>query len=208
MIRKLHDNEMCDAFEHPTSIKRLLFKPVEDIITYGNQILRGLISNNQGCTNYYEMHRIQYIIQYYIAYTIACKYNTSLKKVFRKYYSQLTYSYTNDKGIKKTIKLALYRSFKKDKTFFPQWLNKIKQDMEYKYRDTNPLKRKCYICGNLQQHVMFHRKKISLLHIPYSNIVKEMVRINRRQICLCTECFTKVSQNLLEFNQITKRKLT
>lgn len=66
----------------------------------------------------------------------------------------------------------------------------------------------CYICGNPHQHIMFHGKNISLLHMPYSNIIKDMIRINRRQICLCQECFTKVSQNLLEYNQITKRKLT
>lgn len=208
LIRKLRDNGMCDAFGYPTSIKRLLCKPIEDITTYGNQVLRGLVNNNQGCRNYYDMHRIQYIIQYSIAYTIARKCDISIKKVFKKYHKQLIYSYMNDKGRAKIIKLALYRSFKRDKTFFPQWLSKIKQDVEYRYRDTNPLKRNCYICGNPQHHVMFHRKKISLLRMPYSNIIKEMIRINRRQICLCRECFIKVSQNLLEFNQITKRKLT
>lgn len=208
MIRKLHENGMCNAFGQPTSIKRLLFKPIEEIITYGNQVLRGLVNNNQGCTNYYDMHRIQYIVQYSIAYTIARKCDISLKKVFGKYHSHLMYTYKNDKGISKTIQLALYRSFRKDKTFFAQWLNKIKQTVIYKYKDTNPLRRKCYICGNPQKHVMYHRKKISLLQMPYSPIIKEMIRINRRQICLCEECFQKVTNNLLEFNQITKRKLT
>lgn len=208
LIRKLYDNGMCDAFGYPTSIKRLLTKPIEEIITYGNQVLRGLVNNNQGCRNYYDMHRIQYIIQYSIVYTIARKCDISLRKVFKKYHTQLIYSYTNDKGQVKIIKLALYRSFKRDKTFFPQWLNKIKQTVEYKYKDSNPLKRNCYICGNPHQHIMFHRKKISLLHMPYSNIIKEMIRINRRQICLCQECFTKVSQNLLEYNQIIKQKPT
>ena len=170
---------MCDALGHPTSIKRLLFKPIEEIITYGNQVLRGMVNNNQGCKNYHDMHRIQYIIQYSIAYTIARKHDISLKKVFKKYQSQLTYSYTNDKGIEKTIKLALYHTFKRDKTFFPQWLNKIKQNVEYKYRDTNPLKRKCYICGNPQQHVMFHRKKISLLHMPYSKNLLDFNKNNK-----------------------------
>ena len=208
LIRKLHDNGMCDAFGNPTSIKRLLAQPIEGIITYGNQVLRGLVNNNQGCRNYYGMHRIQYIIQYSIAYTIARKGDISLRKVFRKYHTQLTYSYTNDRGKTKTIRLALYPSFKRDKTFFSQWLNKIKQNVEYRYRDTNPLNRNCYICGNPQQHVMFHKKRISSLHMPYSHIIKEMIRINRRQICLCRECFIKVSQNFLEYNQITKRKLT
>ena len=208
LIHKLRDNGMCNAFGYPASIKRLLCKPTEDIITYGNQVLRGLVNNNQGCRNYYDMHRIQYIIQYSIAYTIARKCDISLKKVFKKYHSQLIYSYTNDKGKDKTIKLALHSSFKRDKTFFSQWLSKIKQDVEYRYRDTNPLKRNCYICGNPQHHVMFHRRRISSLHMPYSHIIKEMIRINRRQICLCRECFIKVSQNLLEYNQIAKRKLT
>ena len=208
LIRKLHDNGMCDASGNPASIKRLLCKPIEDIITYGNQVLRGLVNNNQGCRNYYDMHRIQYIIQYSIAYTIARKCDISIKKVFKKHHTQLIYSYMNDKGEAKTIRLALYPSFKRDKTFFPQWLRRIKQDVEYRYRDTNPLKRNCYICGNPQHHVMFHRKRISSLHMPYSHIIKEMIRINRRQICLCRECFIKVSQNLLEYNQITKRKLT
>ncbi len=114
----------------------------------------------------------------------------------------------DDERFIRLINKLLNGSFKRDKTFFPQWLSKIKQDVEYRYRDTNPLKRNCYICGNPQHHVRFHRKKISLLRMPYSNIIKEMIRINRRQICLCRECFIRVSQNLLEFNQITKRKLT
>ena len=107
LIHKLRDNGMCNAFGYPASIKRLLCKPTEDIITYGNQVLRGLVNNNQGCRNYYDMHRIQYIIQYSIAYTIARKCDISLKKVFKKYHSQLIYSYTNDKGKDKTNKIKL-----------------------------------------------------------------------------------------------------
>ena len=92
LIRKLRDNGMCDAFGYPTSIKRLLCKPIEDITTYGNQVLRGLVNNNQGCRNYYVMHRIQYIIQYSIAYTITRKCDISINKVFKKYHKQLNNS--------------------------------------------------------------------------------------------------------------------
>ena len=38
----------------------------------------------------------------------------------------------------------------------------------------------CYICGIPQYNRMFHRKRIGLLVLPYSTIVKEMIRINRR----------------------------
>ena len=152
---------------NPASIKRLLCKPIEDIITYGNQVLRGLVNNNQGCRNYYDMHRIQYIIQYSIAYTIARKCDISIKKVFKKHHTQLIYSYMNDRGEAKTIRLALYPSFKRDKTFFPQWLRRTKQDVEYRYRDTNPLKRNCYIGGKMcirdSSHTFLTFLPISLL---------------------------------------------
>ena len=111
LIRKLHDNGMCDASGNPASIKRLLCKPIEDIITYGNQVLRGLVNNNQGCRNYYDMHRIQYIIQYSIAYTIARKCDISIKKVFKKHHTQLIYSYMTEGYKANLIVLAFPLSF-------------------------------------------------------------------------------------------------
>lgn len=199
---------MCNHEGRSTSIKRLFNKTTEEIITYGNQVLRGLVNNNQGCNNYYRCARIQYIVQFSIALTLARKYDISLKQVFAKFHKDIKSTYKNAKGVVKTIRIALFRSFKRDKEFFARWLTKIKKPIEYKYRDNNPLQRNCYICGTPHFHAMFHRKKISLIKSPYTHIVKEMVRINRRQICLCKECFNKADNNLFEFNQITKRKLT
>lgn len=204
IIHKLHDNGMCNIDGYPTSIKRLFNKPVEEIITYGNQVLRGLINNNQGCNNYYKSSQIQYIVQFSIAKTIARKFDISLKKVFKQMGKLLTYTYTNNKGITKSIYLAMLRTLKRDKEFFKIILSKIKQPIHCIYKDTNPLSRNCYICGNPQHHYMFHRKKKSKLKPPYTLIIKEMIRINRRQLCLCKDCFNLVSLNLLEQNQITK----
>lgn len=103
MIQKLHQNGMCERNGYPIGVTSLLRNPIEEIITYGNQVLRGLLYSKQGCHNYYEGWRIQYIIQYSIAKTIARKYNISMKQVFKKYGDKLTYTYTNAKGIVKTI---------------------------------------------------------------------------------------------------------
>jgi preprotein translocase subunit SecF len=62
--------------------------------------------------------KIQYIIQYSIAKTIARKYNVSMKQVFAKYGNNLTTIYINTKGITKTISLALYTSFRRNRVFF------------------------------------------------------------------------------------------
>lgn len=199
---------MCSHEGRPTSIKRLFNKTIEEIITYGNHVLRGLINNNQGCSNFYKCSYIQYIVQFSIALTLARKYDISLKQVFYKFHKDIKSAYKNVKGIVKKIRLALFRSFKRDKKFFARWLTTIKKPIEYKYKNNNPLPRNYYICGTSHFHAMFLRKKIRLIKPLYTHIVKELVRINQRQICLCKECFDQVDNNLFEFNQITKRKLT
>ena len=208
LIYRLHKNGFCDVDGKPFGNTKLFNLSIKDIITYGNQVLRGVMNGNQACLNYVEGWRIQYIIHYSIAKTLARKLNLSLRKVFKKFTDNLSYTYTNDKGILHTMKLALFKSFKWDKTFLPHWLTKIKQPIEFTYDCRNLLNRNCYICGNPQYSMMFHRKRKGLLHLPYTNIIKEMLRINRRQVCLCVHCFDKAEYNLLQFNQITRRNST
>lgn len=204
MIKKLHENGMCDGNGYPRAITKLLRLPIQDIIKYGNQVLRGLLHSQQGCHNFFEGWRIQYIIQYAIAKTIGRKHDMSMKATFKKFGNRLNYTYTNAKGIVKETYLAMYKTFRRNKEFFINWLQKLKEPIEYIDKKQNPLSKKCYVCGEPQESKMFHRRRKSLLQLPYPHIVKEMLRINRRQICLCPTCFKQVETNQLEYNQITK----
>jgi len=56
---------------YPTANTKLLHKPIQDIITYGNQVLRGVMNSNRGCINYSKGSYIQYIILYSLAKTVA-----------------------------------------------------------------------------------------------------------------------------------------
>lgn len=206
MIRSLFDNGMCTIDGYPTSMKRMLCAEAKDIVQYGNQVLRGILNGKQGCNNFYEGWRIQYIVQYSVAKTLARKYDISMKKVFKKYGNNLEVRYTSAKGETKSIYLAMFKSFRRDKYFFAEWLKRLKEPVVFHYRDVNPLSRKCYICGNPHQQHMFHRKKKSRMKSPYTHIQRVMVENNRRQICLCKECFIKAENNQFEYNQITKRK--
>jgi group II intron reverse transcriptase/maturase len=204
LIRKLHQNGMCNGHGWPIGIAKLLPLPVNEIIKYGNQVLRGLLQSLQGCHNFYKGWRIQYIIHYSIAKTLAWKFDISMKQAFRKFGNALSFSFHNAKGAPKTVSLALFTSFKRNRYFFPEWLTKIKEPIVVKYDVRNFLRRPCYICGGTHQRKMFHRRRKKLIKPPILHIVKEMLRINRRQICLCSACFELASNNVLEFNQITK----
>jgi len=205
MIRKLHQNGMCNENGWPVGITKLLTLPIEDIVKYANQVLRGLLYNQQGCRNFCMGWRIQYIIHYSIAKTLARKFDISIKKVFSRFGNALTVTFLNAKGKAKTISFALFKSFKRNKYFFSKWLAKIKEPIVFIYDERNLLRRKCYICDSSHQRKMFHRRRKKFIKPPYPHIITEMLRINRRQLCLCSSCFDKANNNVLELNQITKK---
>jgi len=202
LIQKLIDNGMCNGDGYPIGMKKKMTLPVQDILKYANDVLRGLLYGNQGCHNFWQAARVQYIVQYSTAKTIARKFDISMKAVFKKYGKYLTVEYFNPKGKLEVRSLALFYSFKRSKVFFKNWILKLKEHAVVTYDTRNPLASNCYICESSHNRKMFHRKRRSLLKTPYSLIELVMLRINRRQICLCGSCFTQVSNGELECNQI------
>ena len=203
LVQKLKENGMCNASGYPIAMTKMQNKPIQGIIKHANNVLRGLLYNNQGCYNFWQAARIQYIIKFSTAKTIARKFDISMKKVFIKHGKSLNVSYTNPKGITKEISLSLFHSFARNKNTLKRWIVKLKEHVVASYDTRNPLAKTCYICDGSHNRKMFHRKKKSLLKSPWSLIETVMVHINRRQLCLCSTCFTQVSNNELECNQIS-----
>lgn len=207
VLKKLRENGMCKENGYPIGITRLLRESPEEIIKYGNQVLRGLLTQQRGCANFYESGRIQYIVHFSIAKTLARKFDISLKKVFARYGRALMVKYQNAKGKACSVSLALYKSFARQKDFFAKIKLAVKSFFflpMYNLRD--PLARVCYICGNPHFQVsMYHRKTKKKLDKPYSPIVTAMLAINRRQIPLCAHCFANVEADRFQLNQLKRR---
>lgn len=206
ILKKLQENGMCTGNGYPTGITRLLQESPEEIVKYGNQVLRGLLSQQRGCANFYMGSRVQYIVQFSTAKTLARKFDISTKKVFERYGYYLTVDYKNAKGKPRLTKMALYKSFARKKDFFAKAKSAIKPELLPIYNLRTPFARDCYICGNPQPRIsMYHRKTKKKLEKPYSPIVTAMLAINRRQIPLCEACFTGVEANRFQLNQLTQR---
>ena len=209
ILKKLHENGMCKGNGYPIGITRLLTESPEEIIKYGNQVLRGLLTQQRGCANFYKGSHIQYIVQFSIAKTLARKYDISMKKVFARYGRSLAVNYKNVKAKACSIRLALYKSFARQKDFFAKIKSVVKSFSFlplFSLRDQ--LARACYICGNPHFNVsMYHRKtkKKKKLNKPYSPIVTVMLAINRRQIPLCAHCFADVEADRFQLNQLKRR---
>lgn len=207
ILEKLRENGMCVKNAYPIGITRLLQESPQEIVKFGNQVLRGLLTQQHGCSNFYEGWRIQYIVQYSIAKTLARKFDISLKKVFARYGGSLLVQYPNAKNKACSVRLALYTSFARQKDFFAKIKSALK-DFRYRpeYDLKNPLVRACYICGNPHSRIsMFHRKTKKKLLKPYSPIVTLMLAVNRRQLPLCHYCFAQAETGRFQLNQIKGR---
>ena len=206
ILNKLRHNGMCNPMAYPIGITRLLRELPEDIIKYGNQVLRGLLTQQRGCCNFFEGWRIQYIVQFSLAKTLARKFDISLKKVFARYGKALTVNYENAKGYTRSVSLSLYKSFARQKNFFDTAKSAVTPFRLPDYKLVNPLSRNCYICGNPHDPVsMYHRKTKKKLVKPYSPIITVMLTINRRQLPLCGSCFDNVETNKFQLNQLKRR---
>ena len=206
ILKKLHENGMCTGNGYPIGITRLLREPPEEIIKYGNQVLRGLLTQQRGCHNFFKGWRIQYVVMFSIAKTLARKFDISVKKVFARFGSSLSVSYKNAKDKACSVSLALYNSFSRQKDFFAKIKSAVISVPLPKYNLMDPLARVCYICGNPHFHVsMYHRKTKKKLDKPYSPIVTVMLAINRRQISLCGHCFANVEADRFQLNQLKRR---
>jgi group II intron reverse transcriptase/maturase len=171
-------------------------------VRYADDFLIGLIAPKA-----YAVARIQYIVQFSIAKTLARKFDISTTKVFVRYGKALKVSYQNAKGKACSVSLALYKSFARKKDFFAKIKSAVKSFFFLPiYSLMNPLARVCYICGNPHSNVsMYHRKTKKKLNKPYSPIVTVMLTINRRQIPLCTLCFADVETDRFQINQLKRR---
>ena len=206
ILKKLRENGMCKDNVYPIGISRLLREPPEEIIKYGNQVLRGLLTQQRGCYNFFEGWRIQYVVMFSIAKTLARKFDISAKKVFARFGSSLSVSYRNAKDKVCSVSLALYKSFARQKDFFAKIKSAVSSVPLPKYNLINPLARDCYICGNQWLPVsMYHRQTKKKLNKPYSPIVTVMLAINRRQIPLCGHCFANVESGRFQLNQLKRR---
>lgn len=206
LLKKLAANGFCRKNGYPMGVARLQNKPVEEIILYGGQVLRGLLYQQQGCADFYKGGRIQYIIQFSMAKTLARKLDTSMKKIFKRYGKALEVSYVNAKGKERTRKLPLFSTFSRQRDFFQNTKAGTEDEAGVVLQTRNPLAAHCFICKTLSQAVsMFHRRTKRKLDEPYQPIIKLMLQANRRQIPLCPECFKRATNNSIHLNQLLRR---
>lgn len=150
------------------------------------------IANNVAatCTNF------GYIMRYSLYKTLARKYNSSLRKIIRKYTKDKVFSipYRDSKGNEKR-RILYHDGFKRKTVGFHETCDSIlytpfpKRSLAERLR-----KNVCEVCGEKGPLVMHHIRNLKSAdkNTPWG---RQMLLMHRKTIAVCEECFARIKNN-------------
>jgi len=197
IVHRLYERGYCDVNGFPLAYKK--WSVFDDHL-----IVRLFNTTRSGILNYYTLaddsnifFRIDYILRYSLAKTLAHRHQSSIRKIFRKHGLTLCVEYKTQKGkMKKT-------SMPKFKNFTPR-LKKISLYDPFEIhmgRNTrSKLGRHCCVCGSnlgVEMHHIKHirKRKNTKAKQTFSTF---MGLINRKQVPVCRDCHTKIHKGIYD----------
>lgn len=194
LVERLHQRGFCDANGFPTSQTKWLWLDADQIIGLYNSILRGLLNYYRFVDNFATLSRIQYILRYSLAKTLAHKYRRSMKQIFQKHGRNLRFEWQLPNGERKFVRFAENTDWTvKTEAFLTHPSNPDLLGWHARLRTRSKLGFPCLICGasnNVEMHHVRHIRKMGERKPKGFQAV--MNALNRKQIPVCKECHLKI----------------
>lgn len=204
IVYRLYERGYCDINGYPLAYKKWSVFDDHLIVRFFNTVRSGLL-------NYYTLaddsnifFRIDYILRYSLAKTLAHRHQSSIRKIFRKHGQTLIVEYKTQNGKLKRTSMPKFKNFTPKLKKAP-----IRDPFEvYVGRKTkSKLGQNCCICGSNQKVEMHHIK-----HIRKRKNTKEkqtfstfMGLINRKQVPVCRDCHSKIHNGSYDGIKLSKR---
>lgn len=180
----------------------------EDIIRLYSLLIRGLLNYYSGVDNRKFLSYIYYLLKYSCLKTLAQKYNTSIRKLLRKYGPELTTQYnkvrySKDGGLEQkdetsTVELPKYTSFKK------KWgisINPVNDNLNIQLSMRTRSKllfTNCCICGSTRNIEMHHIRHVRKGVKSAQHFNRVLALVNRKQIPVCKECHYMIHKGIYD----------
>lgn len=193
VINRLTERGFCDGNGFPTHHTVLIAFDKDQIVAQYNSVMRGIANYYAACTNFSKLNRVDYILRYSLAKTLANKERSSMVKQFQKRGKNLRVE--KAVGEKKvSVSFVDFRSLKRVK-FSGQQPNLDRIFALQTFRTKSKLGiTECAVKGCLSGDPveMHHVKHIRKMGKKVSGFTKLMAQINRKQVPLCASCHKKV----------------
>lgn len=196
LIGKLHDKGFCSREGEPVPKHAWVLLDDDQIVSIYGSVLRGLLNYYSFADNYAKLNRVQYVLKYSAALTLATKHRLSLKQVFRKYGDSLAVFKQNSKGKTYGISMPVITDWSRHPARFmigdlpsPDTILRRHSRM----RTRSKLGESCVICGSddgVQMHHVRHIRKLG--DKPPQGFNRLLATLNRKQIPACGTCHGKI----------------
>lgn len=194
LIAKLHAQGFCDKEGYPQSKAGWTELDADQIILLFNSNLWGLLNYYRFVNNFGAMSRIQYILRFSLAKTLAHKYRTTLRRIFRKHGRNLRFRWTLGNGRTREVAFRENRDWGQKPDAFmvhPPDISVLR--WQWRLRTRSKLGYPCLICGaadNVEMHHLRHIRKMG--GKKPTGFAAVMRALNRKQIPVCQPCHGKI----------------
>ena len=198
VLKRLKERGFCSGTGEPTAKGLWTSLDADQIIQLYSSINRGLQNYYRFVDNWKQCSRMQYILKFSLAKTLAQKYKISVPKVFRRFGKDLSLL-IKGRGGKPDRQVTFYQNqdWTKNKLAFQ---GGSQDDMDVvrtlvRLRTRSKLGKPCCICGEahkqIEMHHIRHIRKLSHKRVAtgFNRLLRAM---NRKQVPVCSDCHWKI----------------
>lgn len=195
LIQRLYNRGFCTTTGEPTTKLSWINLDPEQIVSLYSSINRGIQNYYRFVDNFHLLGRIQYILKFSLARTLAAKYKISVKRVFIRWGKDIKVAVrAQDKQPDRYVAFYFNSDWEKKRTAFTVKEHTIDLvQMGWRMRTRSNLGKPCCICGSLEQVEMHHVRHIRKMGSKKATGFKRiMLALNRKQIPACKSCHRKI----------------
>ena len=197
LVKRLSDRGFCSKEGEPIPKSGWAYLDPDQIVNLYSSVNRGIQNFYRFADNWGQLHRIQYILEYSLAKTLAVKYKISVPKVFKRFGKGFPIVIEGKKGkADRTVSFYLNHDWTKKRDAFQRGshsnIDLVRTAIRMRTR--SKLGKPCCICadgGQIVMHHVRHVRKLTNKRVATGfNLI--LRAINRKQIPVCTACHGKI----------------
>jgi group II intron reverse transcriptase/maturase len=198
LLKRLKERGFCTATGEPTAKGLWTSLDADQIIQLYSSVNRGLQNYYRFVDNWKQCSRIQYILKFSLAKTLAQKYKISVPEVFQRFGKNLSLLIKGQGG-KADRQVCFYfnRDWTKNRLAFQ---GGSQNDIDVvrtlvRLRTRSKLGKPCCICGEaykqIEMHHVRHIRKLSNKRVA-TGFNRLLRALNRKQVPVCSDCHWKI----------------
>jgi group II intron reverse transcriptase/maturase len=204
LIKRLSQKGFCDGRGNPTHKAAWTVLDEDQIVSLYSSINRGIQQYYRPADNFGQLTRVQYILKYSLAKTLASKKKTSITSVMRG--RDISVQVRTEKGQVRNITFYRNTDWAVKRDAFKDSPEVDLVTMNVRLRTRSKLGLPCVVCGNpngVQMHHVRHIRKMD--DREPKGFTRVMATLNRKQVPVCKACHGRMHRG--EYDGLSLKEL-